>query len=181
VSDLKLFEGLKHGDRKAINEIYKNISPKVIYWVKNNSGSEEDGYDIFQESLEIILLKIESLNSSLGGLIMRIAQRKWIDKLRKNKVSIISADNSLSENIQAYEDQAVVEHEKHKLMDHTFSKLSALCQKIIIALKKGSTVDEIVRTLEMSSANTLYRRKSACIERWSILIKEQNSYKELFN
>lgn len=181
VDDLSLFNGLKNGDSQAINKIYQGICPKVIAWVKSNSGTEDDGYDLFQETLEVILLKIKSLDSNLSGLIMRIAQRRWIDKLRgQKKMRIVSMDQSI-EKLDDEEKLALVEYEKHKLMDQTFEKLSELCQKIITKLKEGQSVENIVQSLELSSANTLYRRKSACIERWSLLIKQQNKYKELFH
>ena len=65
-------------------------------------------------------------------------------------------------------------------MEKYFSELSETCQMLMSLLKKGMKVEEVIREMSFSSANTLYRRKAACMERWSTLIKEDKLYKELF-
>ncbi len=159
--------------------------PPVKNWVLSNSGTEEDAYDLFQETLEVILLKIDTLNSSLIGLIMRIAKNKWIDNLRK-----VSRENRTKEEVKYLTDRAqlsseektaINEQQKYRLMEKYFTQLSTTCQQLMSLLKQGKKVQEIVSEMSFSSANTLYRRKAACMERWTSLIKEDKLYKQIFS
>jgi len=96
VSDQELFSGLKKGDEKCIRLIYSSLFPSVKRWVMDNSGNEADAYDIFQETLETILLKIDSLNSNMKGLTLRISKNKWLDKLTGHQRTIkISANGKI--------------------------------------------------------------------------------------
>jgi DNA-directed RNA polymerase specialized sigma24 family protein len=179
MSDKELFNGLKRGERKSIVLIYDQYLPKVSRWIKNNSGTQEDAYDIFQETLETILLKVESLSSSLEGLLIVLSKRKWIDKLRKSSTSKKTAEAVELENYHQTKsiEDTNQEYYKYKLMEKYFVQLSETCQKVMSMMKEGISVQEIVTTLSLSSANTLYRRKAACIERWTSLIKKDSLYK----
>jgi len=181
MTDYDLFEGLKTGERAAILRIYETLLPTVDVWVRDNNGSKEDALDIFQETLETILLKIDSVKSSFGGLVIAIAKKKWIDKLRK-KATATKSEEALKELVsdlsQDYA-KSELEYQKFKLMERHFIRLSETCQKIMTMIKAGSSVSEIVGNLSLSSPNTLYRRKAACIQRWSELVKSDPYYKEV--
>jgi len=183
MSDKELFTGLKRGDRKSIVLIYDRYLPKVSRWIKNNSGTQDDAHDIFQETLETVLMKVDSLGSSLEGLIVVITKRKWIDKLRKNSTisksieAVKDIQPDIEESLNINIDHANAEYQKYKLMEKYFVQLSETCQKVISMMKEGVSVQDIVTKLSLSSANTLYRRKAACIERWTSLIKKDPIYK----
>jgi len=181
VDDQILFQGLKKGDRKSVEYIYTNYFDSVKYWVRNNKGSEEDAADIFQETLETILLKIEAVHTSLGGLIMQLSKRKWIDRLRKEKqTKEVRLSGNERQGYDEGSEAALIEKEKaylkFKVLEQTFQELSELCQKLLNMLKEGKQVEELVTELAFSNANSLYRRKAACVERWGTLIKQNANY-----
>lgn len=180
LSDQQLFRGLKNGDMKSIETIYQTMRPKVKQMILSNNGGEDDANDIFQETLEIILLKIEKIDSSFSGLVMRIAKNRWIDKLRKsNKYGRVSLNER--DNISTTQEDEVLgeQYDKFILMDQTFEQLGQLCKDLIVLIKKELPTNEIVEQLAFNSANTMYRRKAACIEKWSSLVKEHKAYKSV--
>ncbi len=180
MEDYELFNGLKSGDRESIKKIYINVLPSVKTWIVRNSGSNEDAEDVFQECLEIILLKIDHLQSSLSGLILQLSKRRWIDRIRKNKtrkgVSIVLAQRLYTETINnpLIEEQES-EYQRYQIMESTFKNLSETCQKLLTLTKKSLSTEEIVHAMAFNSINTLYRRKAACISRWSQLVQEIQS------
>jgi len=184
VSDQDLFSGLKSGDKKSIKMIYASLFPIVRKWVLDNSGNEADAYDVFQETLEAILLKIDILNSSLKGLVIRISKNKWIDKLRKtantNKLKNQLVIDNAQSKLSADEELAIKKQLKYRLMEKYFTDLSATCQQLMTLLKEGLAVEQVVTQLSFSNANSLYRRKAACVERWSTLIRQDSEYTSLF-
>jgi len=180
MTDLELFEGLKSGDRKSVNQLYTQFFPSVRKWISRNSGGEDDAYDVFQECLETMLLKIDKLDYNLGGLIMRICQRKWYDQLRKksrgdrvrNDENLRQEDEGIEERITKHEEDYL----RHKILDDAFKKLSELCQQLLELIKQGVSTEEILSELNFNKANTLYRRKAACMQRWTELVKEDPRY-----
>jgi len=183
VVDRDLFSGLKEGDKSSIRTIYSTLFPVVRKWVIENNGNEEDAYDIFQETLEVILLKVDALNSNLKSLVMRIAKNKWIDLMRRTKTNRNIKDQILyieqQTDLSAEEKTACKEQLKYRLMEKYFLQLSSTCQQLLELLKQGLKVEQVVSKLSFSNSNTLYRRKAACIERWSTLIKQDSKYPTL--
>lgn len=185
MEDKHLLRGLKQGDAKTLQYIYTNIFPKVNSWITKHDGSTADAYDIFQEVMESILLNIDTIHKSFSATVMYLTKNKWIDKIRKDRTRFKVRNNmeQRQEHESGIESKLVhneLEYLKYKLMEETFSTLSELCQKVITLLKKGKDTNEIVTALKFKSANTMYRRKAACIERWSQIIKENKNYKNLF-
>jgi len=62
------------------------------------------------------------------------------------------------------------------MLDGTFQKLSPLCQKLLKLVESNATTDEIVAQMEMNSANTMYRRKFACMKSWKGHIEKHPFY-----
>lgn len=185
MSEKSLYEGLKKGDRKCILEIYDKHLPLVTQWVINNSGTKADAHDIFQETLETILLKVDKVHSSFDGLVVSISKRKWIDRLRKNaSTKKNNAQLTYEQNLTEASSEEIrlseIAYQKYVLMEKYFEQLSETCQKVITLLKQGYAVAEVVDLLSLSNANTLYRRKAACLARWSKLIKLDPAYSTLF-
>lgn len=185
LSDIELFNGLKSGKEEIIEKIYDNIFPVVKSYIKNNSGEESDAFDVFQESLEIILLKIDNLEMKFENLIVLISKRRWLDRLRKSKVKKKHAaglktqaeDDSNIEKTLIEKEQAYL---RSKILDETFERLSETCQKLMVLLKQGKSISTIVDMMSFTSSNTVYRRKAACMDRWSTLVKAHKNYSTYF-
>jgi len=182
MTDQELFKGLKAGENSSIQQLYTKFFPSVRNWISKNSGTEADAYDIFQECLETILFRVHKMDYNLGGLIMQISKRKWIDQIRKksrhdrviNDLSLRHEEESIEERISAYE----TDYLRHQILDTAFNKLSALCQKLLEMVKRGESTETIQKELQFNQANTLYRRKSACMQRWSELVKQDPRYRK---
>jgi len=175
----RLFDGLKQGDARAIETIYETLLPKIKSWIMSKGGIEDDAHDVFQETLETIILKVDHVHSSFDGLVIQIAKYKWIDRLRKSKKEVRNASSIRLYQEESFEEQFIQREQdylKFKLMDKTFKQLSTLCQELIQLIKQELDVKSIVQKMNFSSANTLYRRKSACMERWSSLVKSDVDY-----
>ena len=173
---------LKSGNRSVIRAIYARVLPKVQHLICQLGGSTEDANDIFQEALETILVKIDDVQHNFDGLVLQISRHKWIDRIRKNSREQVrnSAATRLLEEAPGSDDRILEkerEYLQYKIMEKTFSSLSEKCQRLLTLIRQGKQPSEIVKILDFSSTNTLYRRKFACIERWSILVKQSAEYK----
>jgi len=185
LEDLSLIEGLKSGNAEAIEIIYNQSFPKVKSLILKNSGSESDAYDVFQEALELVLLKIDTFNINLEGMLILISKRKWIDRLRKQKTKEnYKLNSSLNYEMEEDAEQKLIAKEKEflrtKLLEDSFQQLSEICKTLMSLVKTGMEVDRIVKQMNFSSANTMYRRKAACMKRWSELLKQDGQYQQYF-
>ena len=52
--DHKYIEALLKNDSRLLSELYKKFSPKIVYYIKNNSGDADAAQDIIQETLVTI-------------------------------------------------------------------------------------------------------------------------------
>lgn len=173
-------EGLKTANRDVIHNIYQTFLPDITKWVITNSGSEQDGFDIFQESLEAILLVISdkdwNTEMPFGAYFFRVCRNKWIDQLRKkNKEQEVRTSELQRYTEKQYDELFEYENQdadlKLKLMlGETLKQLSPLCQKLIPLAEANTPASEIADALDMSAANTVYRRKFACYDTWKKLI-----------
>lgn len=182
MSSEEYIKGLIQGDRRTISAIYSEIKPIVKSWVLNNSGSEQDADDVFHQSLEALLINYTDIKVDFKALVIRIAQNKWIDQLRKSKKEFqFKQSNASGESFSPSEENKIIEAEKEdmkfQILEQSFLKLSDLCQKLISLLKADYPLEEIIERLEMTDKNTLYRRKFACMKRWKEHLKEDPQFK----
>ena len=89
-------------------EIYRHVDavyrPKVIRHVRRNSGSREDGKDLYMHTLYRVYAHIEhgkydSARGDIEGYFMMLVRSAWLDKLkqRKRRVSTTSIDDTLQQ------------------------------------------------------------------------------------
>lgn len=155
--------------------LYKNTFPKFSAWVLQNSGSKEDAHDVFQEVLEMLLIKSNmgklDVNSSMEAYVFKACKYRWIDQLRKRKRrgEVVSLDEKLlGESISFQEDMMELEEErqKYEALNQSFAMLSDLCQRLLGLVKSGTKPKEIAEQLGLGGASTVNCRKFACMKSW---------------
>ncbi len=178
-ADQRYIQALLENDTRLIQEIYRDNAGQVSRWIQKNSGSVADAQDIFQEALTAIYIKAAKGNFKLtapfGALLMQICKNKWIDRLRKKSRS---PEVRIEEDMR-YEDTAVrnlteeteTAYLREQILEQTFEKLSDLCRRILQLLAEGIAAAEVATRADMSNANTVYRRKKACTDRWRELYR----------
>jgi len=62
------------------------------------------------------------------------------------------------------------------ILTRTMKLLSDLCQQLISMLKEEQSTEVILETLQFNSANTMYRRKHACMASWRKFLKADIQY-----
>ena len=72
-SDEEILRGLRRERQDALKQIYKIVYPSVLAYIKNNSGSEDEAQDIFQEAMIVFYQKAMNEEFKLF--------EKWIDRL----------------------------------------------------------------------------------------------------
>lgn len=86
-TELEIVEGLKADDENAFKAIYKQHFSVISKFIINNSGSEQEAKDIFQDSIIVLFRNIREVNFKLDCKIRTylysVSRRLWLNELKK--------------------------------------------------------------------------------------------------
>jgi RNA polymerase sigma factor (sigma-70 family) len=182
-ADHQIIEALRIGNFAILNQVYQEHAPTIRSWIIKNNGQEEDAQDVFQEAIIAVHQKANDptfvLTCPLGALLFLICRNKWLNQLRKkNRETEVrnweeeryTHESSLVPTLEAIEEEQI----RQRRLDAGFQQLSELCQQLLHLLISGVSSAEAALQLGMNDANTVYRRKNACVGRWRTLYQAQN-------
>lgn len=85
--DQLYIDGLINNNSVIIQSIYKKFVPKVVYYIKTNSGGEDQAQDIIQEVLITIYnqAKTKDLSSlcPFDAYFFLLCKRRWLNEIKK--------------------------------------------------------------------------------------------------
>jgi len=187
MTSIEYIEGFKSGSQKAIGAFYESNLYKVTRWIEKNSGNADDALDVFQDGVESVIKKIFSgklpENVNLEAYFFTSCKNMWFkrieNKSKEDRVRISEESRYTHDAINVVNlDKDYEEDGLKQMMSETFSKLTPTCQKLVTLLEKETKADEIAELLDMSSANTVYRRKFACFKSWRKYLEEHPFYEK---
>lgn len=168
--DQKYIHFLLHHDQRGIQQIYSQYGSKVVGLICNNNGTEDDGYDILQESLVDIYHMAKDrdfqLTTSFQSFLLLVSKRKWLNELKKRqRQGVTNAEDYVFD----IEDDSVGELEAHfelvekeNLVMEVLSTLGERCQEIIRRCMGAKNQEQIATSLGVSYAY-LRKKKSECM------------------
>lgn len=167
-----------------MNALYKSDFPKVKWLVIQNSGTEEEAADIFQEAMMLIFQKCRegklSLTSSISTYLYGVARMKWMNALKRNgktaRLKEAEENDPPADNILPDDD---INDQKKRLFAKYFSKLGEKCQQSLQLYFEGMKGEEIAAQLGYSSYEYYRVAKNRCIETLKKMIRDDEVYKEI--
>ena len=177
-TDQRYLTGLLQNDTALVREIYDRFSGKIKAHIIQNSGSEDDAADIFQESLIDIyqqaLHKGLQLTCPFEPFLLLVCKRKWLNELKKRGRQGVtkSPDDvyNLGEDVFALAEQLQAADDKASLFMAMFKQLGDRCREIISKCLGDKPQDEVAEELGVSYAY-LRKKKSECMADLVKLIK----------
>ena len=186
-SDQKYIEGLAANNSAIIKEIYKKFVPKVVFYIKNNSGDQDQAQDVVQEIMILLFnqakAKTLQLTCPFDAYFFLLCKRKWLNELKKisNKGVTIHEDvGSINEAGLELVEQTEQFNEKQQLFDAMFLKLGDKCQELLKLSFTIKSMEEVAEKLNVTYAY-VRKKKSLCIGQLTQWIQENNHFKSLKN
>lgn len=184
--DQKFIDGLLTNNTFIIQAIYNKFAPKVINYIRNNSGDEDSAKDIIQEVLITIYNQAKQKNLQLtcpfDAYFFLLCKRKWLNELKKttNKEVTIN-DEVLSKNDSALElaDETALFEDKQSLFNTMFQQLGTACKDLLKATFKIKSMEEVAKSLGVTYAYAR-KKKSLCIGKLTKLVQESPKYNQLY-
>jgi RNA polymerase sigma-70 factor (ECF subfamily) len=127
-----LVDGIIHGDKHSIVELYHLYSPKISMYLKNRLPRPEDAQevlnDVFFDAIDSITLLKKKEN--LSSWLYRIAHNKVVDFYRKKKIkSVLLSQVPFLEIIAQEIHQPEFQFEKNKIKERIEKTLSSLSKQ----------------------------------------------------
>jgi len=177
-SDISIIDGVRKQDGKILNWLYDNYLQMVKSHVLQNSGSEEDVSDVFQDSIIVLYKQISenklNLTTDLKGYFFGIARNVWNAQLRKKQrtteLDIDLADEDETEEIN----DLILE----RVVSRAFQKLKPDQQMVLNLFSEGHTYEEIAIKMNLQSEVYARRKKYLCKEALLELVKLDPEYQE---
>lgn len=176
-TDQRFITGLLQNDTAVVREIYSRFASKIKNHIIQNSGSEDDAADIFQESLIDIYQQAGKglqLTCPFEPFLLLVCKRKWLNELKKRGRRGVTKDPddvyNLGEDVFAIAENMQAEEEKASLFKAMFRQLGERCREIISKCLGELPQEEVAVELGVSYAY-LRKKKSECMASLINLIK----------
>ena len=185
--DQMYIEGLANNNSAVIQSIYKKFVPKVVSYIRNNSGDQDQAQDVVQEVLILLFNQAKAkklqLTCPFDAYFFLLCKRKWLNELKKsaNKGVTLQEDfTSTTESTQVMLAETELFDKKQQLFDLMFQKLGDKCKEVLQLSFSLQSMEEVAKKLNVTYGY-VRKKKSLCTGQLTQWIQETNRFKSLKN
>lgn len=185
--DQKYIEGLLQNNSFIIQAIYDKFVPKVVNYIRNNSGDKDQAKDIVQEVLVVIYKQARDkdlrLTCPFDAYFFLLCKRRWLNELKKpsrKTVTIQEEKVYKNEAVDSLVFETETFGEREALFGEMFARLGKKCQELLQATFRLKTMEEVANKLGISYGYAR-KKKSLCIGKLTELIQGSPNFNKLKN
>lgn len=178
ISDINIINGIRNQDDYILNWLYDNYLQTVKKHVLNNSGSEDDVSDVFQDTIIVLYNQIASdslnLTTDLKGYFFGIARNVWSAQLRKKQRTVeLEVDIPYDDETEEQSDPVL-----ERIVSRVFAQLKPDQQMILNLYSEGLSYEEIASKMDLK--NEVYARRKKYLSKECLieLMKADPEYQE---
>lgn len=184
-ADQIYIEGLANNNSAIIQSIYKKFVPKVIHYIRNNSGDEDQAQDVVQEIMILLFNQAKAnklqLTCPFDAYFFLLCKRKWLNELKKVSNKGVTLDEDYTSNNEPTDDmvaQTEIFEDKQQLFDAMFQKLGDKCQEVLKLSFTIKSMEEVAEKLNVTYGY-VRKKKSLCTGQLTQWIQENSRFKSL--
>jgi len=189
LDNASLWEDIKHGGmkrQKAIATIYQDADLKnqIVAMVKKNSGSREEGIDVFHEG---IIAMDDSIRKNkyrgegtLSAYLYTICRYNWLNKLKRNKRMVYTEEEQKLDQVQ-YENPETISlaEEQKKIINTLLGQIGEKCKQILELWKLSYSMEEIAEKVGLDNAGIARRQRYNCYKKLLAVVDSQPQLKNI--
>ena len=174
-SEAIIIEHIKAGGQKrqnAIALIYQDnkLKNQVILFVKNNSGSKDEGVDIFHEGIiafdENVRKNKYKGDGQLKGYLYSTCRFLWLNRLKRSKRMVYTSENAdLDQVSMETPEHLSLKEEQKRIIDQLLSQLGEKCKQILELWKLSYSMEEIAKEVGLQNAGIARRQRYNCYQK----------------
>ena len=179
MNEKEIFSKICAGDERALEVLYKKYYRMMTKMVINNSGTEQEAKDIYQEALVVFWQKAVSgnltLTSKISTYIYSICQNLWRKELdRKKRLSSEEKDSIEMPNHD--------KEERARIINECIHQMGETCRKVLMYYYfDGLSMQDIADKLGFANTNTAKTKKYKCKQKLDELVKSQYTEKDFLD
>lgn len=185
IKDKEIITAIKKGkDDKVLNRLYQEILPKVSSFIRNNSGSDDEAFDVFQDAVmafyKLVVTGKFNEEYEISGFIYTVSRNLWINRVKKlNKHISVDTDDSRGLPEASFLD-SMYNEEKRSLVKTLFEQLDFKCKEILTyTVYQSLTMEDVCVRMGFASENAAKTSNYRCKKKLAELVKNSSLYKEL--
>jgi RNA polymerase sigma factor (sigma-70 family) len=165
---------------EAIRQLYRMQFSMAKAYIKQNSGTDEDAEDIFQEVIIsfIELVKKDKFRgeSSISTFLYAITRNTWLNELKKRGRTRLRNEKfeKAKENTGMDISFLMVNRELKAQLMQVVDSLGATCKKILLAFYfENLAIKDILQTLDYENEQVVRNKKYKCLKQLEQLITSE--------
>lgn len=179
MTDQEILERIGRGDERVLEKLYKQHYRMMVKMVLDNSGTEDEAKDIYQEALVVFWQKAASrqlvLTSKISTYLYSICQNLWRKELDKKR-------RHTHEEVDGEVFQRHDEKERLKIVMECMDELGDVCRKILMYYYfDGLSMGDICEKLGFANTDTAKTKKYKCKKKLDELIKAKYTTSDFFD
>jgi RNA polymerase sigma factor (sigma-70 family) len=178
-------DGLANNNSAIIQSIYKKFVPKVVSYIRNNSGDTDQAQDVVQEIMILLFNQSKAkklqLTCPFDAYFFLLCKRKWLNEIKKSSNKGVTLDEDKTSNHELTDEMVLeteVFDEKQQLFDTMFQKLGDKCQELLKLSFAIKSMEEVAEKLNVTYGY-VRKKKSLCVGQLTQWIQESNHYQSL--
>jgi RNA polymerase sigma factor (sigma-70 family) len=186
-ADQIYIDGLLQNNSQIIQSIYKKFAPKVVQYIKNNSGDTDRAEDVIQETLITIYNQAKvsglQLTCPFDAYFFLLCKRRWLNELKKaSQKEVTMGENFVykDESTISMANETEIFDQKQQLFEEMFQKLGDKCQEVLKLSFVTKTMEEVAAKLNVTYAY-VRKKKSLCTGQLTEMIQQSSQYKSIKN
>lgn len=172
---------------EAVQELYKLHFEPVVYYLKGLGCSEEDGQDIFQESILILIEQVQQDkfrgDSTIKTYLTGIARNLYMNDMRSknrrsNREELYAKENSEEEQDAHHR---IFSRENSEKLMQLFETIGVPCKKILSGYYfHNMPMKQLLLLTHYDNEQVLRNKKAKCMKHLKDLITTNKEITELF-
>lgn len=181
---IKAITGTSESRERVLRYIFHQSDWKVsvVSFVVLNAGTEEDGEDVFQETLILFdqnlrLNRFEG-KSGLKTYFLSIAKRRWWKLFNQRRIQSTIPASYEFETGADQEVEMINEEQKHYL-SQALGQIGSRCKQILQLYQLDYSMEEIAKAVSLSSATMAKKEAYRCRMRLREFLENNSGWIEL--
>ncbi|MDY0104822.1 MAG: sigma-70 family RNA polymerase sigma factor [Lentimicrobium sp.] len=185
---LEVLKGIAEAKTETLEMIYRNCYLPVQKLVINNSGTNADAEDIFQDTVTIVFRRARQdelhlfPNTGICTLLFAIAHKLWLQKLtysKKVKAAGQQIDEVIALPLTIENEINGLESKKLRICQKHFMQMAEKCRLLMKLFMKGLQMKEIAEIMDFDSEDQAKTAKYRCKKTLANRILNDKEYKAL--
>lgn len=179
MKDHEILDRIKRGDEAVLDFLYKKYFRMMAKMVLNNSGTEDDAKDVYQEALIVLWKKANNvefeLTSKISTFLYSICLNQWRKELDRR--SRLSREEKDGVDFQTHE-----EDQSYEIVVKCIAELGDPCKSILMYhYFDGLSMTDIAEKMNFANTDTAKTKKYKCKKRLDAIVRQKYNKEDFFS